>query len=168
MEDMKEKKVAPKKAATTTAKPKAATKAAAAAPKTLQEMGGEFYRAVGRRKCAVARVRIWRDTANTIIINDLDFKVYFPILEDQMKVESALKTTDNRTDMSVSVKVAGGGIHGQADAVRHGISRALLSYNPELKKTLRTGGFLTRDPRVKERKKPGLKGARRAPQFAKR
>ncbi len=169
MEETKEKKVAPKKVAVaTTAKPKAVSKDAVAQPKTLQEMGGEFYRAVGRRKCAVARVRIWRDEASTIIVNGMDFKLYFPILEDQMKIESSLKTTDNRAAMSVSVKVLGGGIHGQADAIRHGISRALLAYNPELRKTLRTGGFLTRDPRIKERKKPGLKGARRAPQFAKR
>lgn len=126
-----------------------------------------FWRAVGRRKQAVARVRLMEGNG-LITINGKNFDVYFPQSIEQQLIQVPLVLVDKRTTYDVSVKVEGGGFRGQAEAVRHGISRALLAIDPELKKTLRGEGLLTRDPRVKERKKPGLKRARRAPQFSKR
>lgn len=124
-------------------------------------------RAVGRRKRASARVRIEKGEGK-IIINGKDFKVYFPHFEQQDIVMSALKTLAKEKDLNVSVKVVGGGKKGQAVAVCHGIARALVEWNEEFKKTLKTQGLLTRDSRIKERKKFGLKKARRAPQWSKR
>ncbi len=124
-------------------------------------------RAVGRRKEAIARVRLQQGTG-VFVINEMDYKEYFPYTELQRVAESALSLVNLRTTFDISVKIEGGGIRGQAESVRHGITRCLVTYNPELKKTLRGAGFVTRDPRVKERKKPGLKRARRAPQFSKR
>lgn len=126
-----------------------------------------FWRAVGRRKQAVARVRLM-DGTGVITINGKNFDTYFPQSIEKQLIQVPLVLVDKRTACDVSVKVEGGGFRGQAEAVRHGISRALLAMDPELKKTLRGEGLLTRDPRVKERKKPGLKRARRAPQFSKR
>jgi len=124
-------------------------------------------RAVGRRKRASARVRIEKGEGK-IIINGKDFKVYFPHFEQQDIVMSALKTLAKEKDLNVSAKVVGGGKKGQAVAVCHGIARALVEWNEEFKKTLKTQGLLTRDSRIKERKKFGLKKARRAPQWSKR
>lgn len=126
-----------------------------------------FWRAVGRRKQAVARVRLM-DGTGVITINGKNFDTYFPQSIEKQLIQVPLVLVDKRTVCDVSVKVEGGGFRGQAEAVRHGISRALLAMDPELRKTLRSEGLLTRDPRVKERKKPGLKRARRAPQFSKR
>ncbi|MBI4253280.1 30S ribosomal protein S9 [Candidatus Uhrbacteria bacterium] len=126
-----------------------------------------FWRAVGRRKQAVARVRLMEGTG-VITINGKNFDVYFPQSIEQQLIQTPLTLVDMRLKRDVSVKVEGGGFRGQAEAVRHGISRTLIAMDPELKKTLRGEGLLTRDPRVKERKKPGLKRARRAPQFSKR
>ncbi len=126
-----------------------------------------FWRAVGRRKQAVARVRLM-EGKGVITINGKNFDIYFPQSIEQQLIQVPLVLVDMRAKWDVSVKVAGGGFRGQAEAVRHGISRALLAMDPELRKTLRSEGLLTRDPRVKERKKPGLKRARRAPQFSKR
>ncbi|MBI4272283.1 30S ribosomal protein S9 [Candidatus Uhrbacteria bacterium] len=126
-----------------------------------------FLRATGRRKEAVALVRISEGTGS-IVVNGKEYKTYFPFFELQKSVEAPLVITDTRSALDVSVKVLGGGVRGQAEAIRHGISRALLLRNADFRKTLRSEGFLTRDPRVKERKKPGLKRARRAPQFSKR
>lgn len=132
-------------------------------------MVGDVYTAIGRRKEAVARVRLQRGGDNTdIVVNGKALATYFPTFELQLYVNSPLDLTSTKAIMGVQVKVLGGGIRGQAEAVRHGISRALLEYNPDFRKTLRSEGFLTRDPRVKERKKPGLRRARRAPQFSKR
>ncbi len=125
------------------------------------------FRAVGRRKSAIARVMIKEGTGD-IIVNEKEFRQYFPLAEYQRIMEAPLVITDTRSHVNISVKVIGGGKRGQADAVRHGIARALVLRNADLKKTMRSEGFLTRDPRVKERKKPGLKRARRAPQFSKR
>lgn len=126
-----------------------------------------LWRAVGRRKEAVARVRLMPGSG-AITINEKEYTQYFPSPINQGIVESPLKLVDQRTQSTISVKVEGGGMRGQAEAVRHGITRALVAMDPELRKTLRAAGFMTRDPRVKERKKPGLKRARRAPQWKKR
>lgn len=135
--------------------------------KTKSESKAFIARAVGRRKEAIARVAL-AEGIGKITVNGKDFTQYFPTFELQKNVQAPLVLTDMAAGLDVSVKVIGGGVRGQSDAVRHGISRALLSLNQDLRKTLRSEGFLTRDPRVKERKKPGLKRARRAPQFSKR
>lgn len=125
------------------------------------------FRTVGRRKEAIARV-FMREGKGAILINNKDLALYFPYSDFQKIVEAPLTLVNLRNTFDVFVRVGGGGSRGQADAIRHGITRALVKFNPELKKTLRSAGFITRDPRVKERKKPGLKRARRAPQFSKR
>ncbi len=122
--------------------------------------------AVGRRKEAVARVRIVPGSGN-ITINKRDIEEYFPLETLKMTVRQPLNLI-NASGLDVFVNVDGGGISGQAGAIRHGISRALCNYNPEYRAALKKAGFLTRDQRMKERKKYGLKGARRAPQFSKR
>jgi len=127
----------------------------------------EMSKAVGRRKCASARVRISAGSGK-ISINGMDFKKYFPYFVWQEIVTSPLKVLAKESSLDVSAKVSGGGKNGQAQSVRHGIARALVDWNEDFKKTLKTLGFLTRDPRVKERKKFGLKRARRAPQWSKR
>ncbi|MDD2757897.1 MAG: 30S ribosomal protein S9 [Patescibacteria group bacterium] len=128
---------------------------------------GSFSRAVGRRKCASARVRITAGSGK-VTINGQDIKKYFPYFDWQENVMAPLKALAKDKDLDVSIKVSGGGKHGQSEAIRHGISRALVLWNEDFKKTLRSIGLLTRDARVKERKKFGLKRARRAPQWSKR
>lgn len=124
---------------------------------------------VGRRKTAVARVRLYpKDTRGNILINNKDYREYFANFEFQKVVEEPLRKVNLFDKYYISIKVNGGGKHGQAEAVRHGIARALLKFDESFKKSLRSEGFLTRDSRRKERKKPGLKRARRAPQFSKR
>ena len=130
-------------------------------------MSSRYFYGTGRRKSAVAQVRLYPGEG-TIVINDKSAEEYFPLESFRMRAEEPLKVTGTEGSFSVSVKVGGGGKSGQADAVRHGIARALLVSDPELRPILRKGGFLTRDPRVKERKKPGLKRARKAPQYTKR
>ena len=122
--------------------------------------------AVGRRKKAVARVRLVPGKGD-IIINNRELDDYFGLETLKMSVRQPLVLV-NATGFDVLVNVLGGGLTGQAGAIRHGISRALCKANPELRPELKKAGFLTRDPRMKERKKYGLKGARRAPQFSKR
>lgn len=124
-------------------------------------------RAVGRRKSASARVKISKGKGE-IIVNGKPMKEYFTYFTWQDEIMSPLKAVAKEKDLDISVKVVGGGIKGQATAVRHGIARALVLWNEDFKKTMKTAGFLTRDSRVKERKKPGLKKARRAPQWRKR
>lgn len=124
-------------------------------------------RAVGRRKCASARVKIEKGTGK-FTVNGQDMKVYFPYFELQDIALAPLKALAKEKDLDISCKVSGGGKKGQAEAVRHGLSRTLVAWNEDFKKTLRTLGFMTRDARVKERKKFGLKRARRAPQWSKR
>ncbi len=124
-------------------------------------------RAVGRRKTAAARVRITPGTG-VVTVNERALKEYFPLQLWQEKVLSPLVLVGKGKDMDVSVKVAGGGISGQADAVRHGIARALILWNADFRPALRAAGYLTRDPRAKERKKFGLHKARRAHQWRKR
>ena len=124
------------------------------------------FHAVGRRKKAVARVRLVAGEGN-IVINRRELDNYFGMETLKMTVRQPLNLT-NTTGFDILVNVRGGGLTGQAGAIRHGISRALAKANPELRGALKKAGFLTRDPRMKERKKYGLKAARRAPQFSKR
>ncbi len=125
------------------------------------------YNAVGRRKTAVARVRLVAGDGK-ILVNKRDLDEYFGLETLKMTVRQPLELTKVGGDMDILVNVHGGGLSGQAGAIRHGISRALIKANPELRDSLKKAGFLTRDPRMKERKKYGLKAARRAPQFSKR
>ncbi len=124
-------------------------------------------RAVGRRKEATARVRLISGEQG-ITVNGKTLEVYFPYKLHQALIQEPMKLVGMDQNFGVSVKVEGGGSSGQAGAVRHGIARALVALNAEFRKTLKAVGFLTRDPRAKERKKPGLRRARRAPQWSKR
>ena len=126
----------------------------------------KFY-GTGRRKSSVARVYIAPGTG-AIVINKRDIDDYFGMETLKMVVRQPLVATDSADKYDVMVNVHGGGYTGQAGAIRHGISRALLEADPELRPILKKAGYLTRDPRMKERKKYGLKAARRAPQFSKR
>ncbi|MBE7064059.1 MAG: 30S ribosomal protein S9 [Clostridia bacterium] len=126
----------------------------------------EFY-GTGRRKKSVARVRLFPGTGN-VTINGRDIDEYFGLETLKTIVRQPLDITGQLGKMDVVCKVAGGGVTGQAGAIRHGIARALLIVDEEYRGTLKKAGFLTRDPRMKERKKYGLKAARRAPQFSKR
>ena len=126
-----------------------------------------YFEAVGRRKTAIARVRMYTRSGD-VIINGKKYGEYFPTLDLQKTVEDALQKMKLWGRFRVSIKVSGGGIHAQAEAVRHGLARCLIKFNPDFRKRLKRVGFLKRDPRAKERKKFGLKKARRAPQWAKR
>lgn len=125
------------------------------------------YQGTGRRKNATARVRLLPGSGN-IVINGKSLDEYFDFETIRREVRRPLQVTGTETKFDVIVKVEGGGFTGQSGAIRHGVSRALLQADPEFRATLKAEGFLTRDPRMKERKKPGLKKARRAPQFSKR
>ena len=125
------------------------------------------YQAVGRRKKAIARVRLIPGDGK-IVINGRDIDNYFGLETLKMTVRQPLALTSLEGRYDVLVNVCGGGLSGQAGAIRHGISRALIKADPELRPDVKKAGFLTRDPRMKERKKYGLKAARRAPQFSKR
>ncbi len=127
-----------------------------------------YFYGTGRRKSSVARVRIFPNGTGLISINGRDIEDYFGLETLKMVVRQPLNTTGTIGKVDVTATVIGGGVTGQAGALRHGISRALLEMNPEHRTILKAAGFLTRDPRMKERKKYGLKAARRAPQFSKR
>lgn len=129
--------------------------------------GKPYFYGTGRRKSSVARVRVYNGTGK-ITINDRDIEDYFGLETLKLIVRQPLSLTDTMDKFDIVCRVAGGGVTGQAGAIRHGLARALLQYNEELRPELKKAGFLTRDPRMKERKKYGLKGARRAPQFSKR
>ena len=126
----------------------------------------QFY-GTGRRKSAVARVYINPGKGN-ITVNKRDIEEYFGLETLKTIVRQPLVATDTEKKYDINVNVKGGGTTGQAGAIRHGIARALLKVDEDFRPTLKSAGFLTRDPRMKERKKPGLKAARRAPQFSKR
>ncbi len=132
----------------------------------MYETSSYFY-GTGRRKSSVARVRVYPGTGK-ITINDRDIDDYFGLETLKLIVRQPLNLTGTIDKFDIVCRVSGGGVTGQAGAIRHGISRALLQFNEELRPELKKAGFLTRDPRMKERKKYGLKGARRAPQFSKR
>ena len=129
--------------------------------------GKPYFYGTGRRKSSVARVRLYNGTGK-ITINNRDIDDYFGLETLKLIVRQPLALTATEGKFDIVCRVAGGGVTGQAGAIRHGISRALLLANAELRPELKKAGFLTRDPRMKERKKYGLKGARRAPQFSKR
>ena len=126
------------------------------------------YWGTGRRKKAIARVRLIPNGSGAIVINKRNLEDYFGLGTLQLIVKQPLVLTENETKFDIAVNVYGGGLTGQAGAIRHGIARALIQAEPELKPALKKAGFLTRDPRMNERKKYGLKAARRAPQFSKR
>ena len=134
----------------------------------MYESKKKYYYGTGRRKSSVARVRVYENGTGAITINGRDIDSYFGLDTLKMVVRQPLVSTDLVGKVDVVVSVCGGGVSGQAGAIRHGISRALLAVNAEYRPTLKVAGFLTRDPRMKERKKYGLKAARRAPQFSKR
>lgn len=129
---------------------------------------GTYFYANGKRKTAIARVRLYEKGQGRIVINGKPMKTYLSVSETHEVVKTPLRLTDHLKDFDISVMVNGGGAHSQADAIRHGIAKALLEYNADLRSTLKKAGLLTRDSRIKERKKFGLKRARRAPQFSKR
>ncbi len=127
-----------------------------------------YFYGTGRRKKSVARVRLYNGTGK-VTINDREIDDYFGLETLKVIVRQPLALTGLAEKFDIECRAAGGGVSGQAGATRHGVARALLQYNSdELRATLKKAGFLTRDPRMKERKKYGLKGARRAPQFSKR
>jgi len=130
--------------------------------------GGSFIPAIGRRKTSIARVRLIKNGKGIITINGKMYADYFGTYDLRDEIVSPLKVTGQDNAVDISVKVQGGGIRGQAEATRHGISRALIQLNPTFRKTLKKLGYLTRDSRKRERKKFGLKSARRAPQWSKR
>lgn len=130
-------------------------------------MAGQYYEGIGRRKTSTARVRI-SSGSGEIIVNEKPLKEYFTRMGDAQIILAPLETAGQRSTLDVSILVQGGGVTGQTGAVQLGIARALLKMNPDLRPTLRKSGFLTRDPREKERKKPGLKRARKAPTYTKR
>ena len=128
----------------------------------------QYYEGVGRRKTSTARVRLYPGGQGEVVVNGRPMSEFFSREVDLIHLLEPLKVTEAESRFNVSAKVSGGGITGQAGAIRHGIARALTRANPELRVTLRREGSLTRDPRMKERKKPGLKRARKAPQYTKR
>ncbi len=123
---------------------------------------------IGRRKTAIARVKLVRGGSGAIEVNKKPFKTYFPTFELQRLVLEPLRAVSMEQVFDMSVLAQGGGIHSQAEAVRLGVARALIIEQPDFRTVLKKLGFLTRDPRAKERKKPGLRRARRAPQWSKR
>lgn len=157
------KKVAPKKAVE-------AKKEAPKEKKASTAFTGEYFYAVGKRKTAVAQIRIYATKKAEIkkIVNEKEMEKYFPLKRLQDTILSPFIVCGKENQFDFSVKVNGGGFNAQADAIRLGISRALLIFDEELRKSLRAAGFLTRDARKVERKKPGKKKARKSPQFSKR
>ena len=134
----------------------------------MYESKRKYNYGTGRRKSSVARVRVYENGTGAITINGRDIDDYFGLETLKLIVRQPLVSTDMLGKVDIVVTVAGGGVAGQAGAIRHGISRALVLVNPENRPALKAAGFMTRDPRMKERKKYGLKAARRAPQFSKR
>ena len=139
-----------------------------------KETKAKYIEAVGRRKTSTARVRITESAKATFVVNDVDSKEYFKTEGERRlildPVINGIKTEAGKTTLkfNVEVHVSGGGVHSQAEAIRHGLARALIVFNPELRGELKTLGYLKRDPRAKERRKFGLKKARKAPQWSKR
>lgn len=136
-------------------------------PQTKIKKDTRYIEAVGRRKTSVARVRLFAG-GEGMIVNERPYKEYFPTGEMQKIAEDAFRKTRPATRFAVTAVIKGGGIHSQSEALRHGIARCLIQFDTELRSKLKKPGFLRRDPRVKERRKFGLKKARRAPQWQKR
>ena len=146
---------------------KTTKKPATEAVKELVRFKGRFIEEIGKRKAAAARVRLYKTGEGVIIVNGKKIEEYFNATCTGLALTS-LKLTSHSKDLDFSILVNGGGLHGQAEAVRHGISRALVTLDKTLRPALKVKGMMTRDSRIKERKKPGLKKARKAPQWAKR
>ncbi|OIO30725.1 30S ribosomal protein S9 [Candidatus Nomurabacteria bacterium CG1_02_43_90] len=134
----------------------------------MKKTAARYIEAVGRRKTSTARVRITEASKGSLVINGKDLATYFPTLELQKIVNEAIEKSKVAGKFMVTVVVRGGGIHSQAEALRHGLSRTLVKFDEEIRKPLKKLGFLKRDPRMKERRKFGLKKARKAPQWSKR
>ena len=127
-----------------------------------------YYYATGKRKCAIAKVRLYLDDGGPMVVNGKPMEEYFNYEPWQRIVNEAFAVTNTNSRFRVIVNVLGGGVRGQAEAIRHGIAKALTVYDDTMKSTLRRHGLITRDSRIKESKKYGLKRARRAPQYTKR
>jgi small subunit ribosomal protein S9 len=155
----KAKKVKAVKKKTTKKKPK---------EKKVKKGPGKYFRGIGRRKTAVARVRLFTRGEKEILVNSKPLKEYFSDKLRQETAKTPLSLLDVSNKFRVTAVLRGGGKNAQAEALRHGISRALVVFDPDLRKQLKKAGYLTRDPRMRERKKFGLKRARRAPQWQKR
>ena len=139
--------------------------------KTIKESAGKsdrYFEAIGRRKTAVARVRLFTKGDKEFLVNNKSYQQYFQTKEDQESAVASMKKMKCLDKFRITVKVKGGGHRAQAEAIRHGTARVLVDFNQNFRKRLRKAGFLTRDPRMRERKKFGLRRARRAPQWAKR
>ena len=134
----------------------------------MYESKKKYFYGTGRRKSSIARVRVYENGTGSITINGRDIDDYFGLETLKLIVRQPLATTEQLGKVDIVVSVVGGGVSGQAGAIRHGIARALVVMNPEYRPALKAAGFMTRDPRMKERKKYGLEAARRAPQFSKR
>ena len=134
----------------------------------MYESKKKYFYGTGRRKSSIARVRVFENGTGSIIINGRDIDDYFGLETLKLVVRQPLNTTGTVDKVDIEATVTGGGVTGQAGAIRHGIARALLLVDESYRASLKAAGFLTRDPRMKERKKYGLKAARRAPQFSKR
>jgi small subunit ribosomal protein S9 len=161
-----EKKVAPKKAPVK----KAAVKKTEVEEVKAIELDSKkgYIPSVGRRKKAIARVRLIKNGTGKIVVNGKAYDQYFTVFDLRKQITEPLTVVGQADAVDISAKVIGGGMRGQAEAIRQGISRSLIQLNPTFRKSLKKLGFLMRDPRKKERKKPGLKKARRAPQWSKR
>lgn len=136
--------------------------------KTVKKAIARYIEAVGRRKTSTARVRITEASKESVVVNEKDVPTYFPTKDLQNIIAEAVEKSKVAGKFAISAKVIGGGIHSQAEAIRHGLSRALVEFDEETRKRLKKLGFLKRDPRMKERRKFGLKKARKAPQWSKR
>ncbi|MFA6459448.1 MAG: 30S ribosomal protein S9 [Candidatus Paceibacterota bacterium] len=128
----------------------------------------KYFEAVGRRKTAIARIRLFSEAKTTFIVNEKAMEQYFPVREMQVTAMEAMKNSGVEAKFFISAKVKGGGLSAQSEAVRHGVARALLIYDKELRGKVKKLGYLKRDPRAKERRKFGLKKARKSPQWSKR
>lgn len=131
-------------------------------------MANQYYEGVGRRKTSTARVRIMTGAGTTRTVNGKPLAEYFPRVGDTDQILEPLREVDMEDNVDFTVQVKGGGVSGQAGAVRHGLARALVEMDPDLRPAMSRNGYLTRDARMKERKKPGLKKARKAPTYTKR
>jgi len=151
-----------------TAKKETTKKESTKKEKPAKEKKVQYFEGVGRRKTSVARVRIYPTGENAFVINEKPYQEYFKDPFYHAIIFAPLNKINQLSKFKVTVKVQGGGTTAQAEAIRHGLARALVKFNSNFKKPLKNAGFLTRDPRERERKKPGLKRARRAPQWSKR
>jgi small subunit ribosomal protein S9 len=133
-----------------------------------EEREAAYFESVGRRKTSIARVRLFTNGKPGIIVNGKEYLSYFFVPNLQKIAEAPLKETNLFSKIRIEAKIVGGGISSQADALSHGIARALIKFRPDLRKSLKKSGFLRRDSRMKERRKFGLKKARKAPQWSKR